>query len=318
MAKPDDIATARRVLALEIEALGALSASLDASFAKAVEAILTAIGRTILTGVGKSGHVARKIAATLASTGTPCLFVHPTEASHGDLGMISEGDVVIALSKSGETRELSDILAYTRRFAIPLIGLTAGHASTLAQAADIRLLIPDAAEACAETNAPTTSTTLMMALGDALAVALLERRGFNADRFKLFHPGGKLGAMLRTAADVMHADDLPLIPLGASFIDGVKRISEKGFGVVGVVDTIGHLRGIVTDGDLRRSIAAGLSPVTIEDVMTRSPQVVAPETLAATVLRSMNERKITTLFVVSDNRPVGIVHMHDLLKAGVA
>jgi arabinose-5-phosphate isomerase len=197
--------------------------------------------------------------------------------------------------------------------------MTAGHASTLAQAADIKLLIPDVAEACAETNAPTTSTTLMIALGDALAVALLERRGFNADRFKLFHPGGKLGAMLRTAADVMHQpEELPLIPLGASFIDGVKRISEKGFGVVGVVDTIGHLRGIVTDGDLRRSIGAGLSPTHIEDVMTKWPQVVAPDTLAASVLRTMNERKITTLFVVSDNRPVGIVHMHDLLKAGVA
>jgi arabinose-5-phosphate isomerase len=319
MAKPDDIATARRVLALEIEAMGALSASLDASFARAVETILSATGRTILTGVGKSGHVARKIAATMASTGTPSLFVHPTEASHGDLGMISEGDAVIALSKSGETRELSDVLAYTRRFAIPLIGMTAGRDSTLARAADIRLLIPDAAEACAETNAPTTSTTLMIALGDALAVALLERRGFNADRFKLFHPGGKLGAMLRTAADVMHQpDELPLIALGSSFIDGVKRISGGGFGVVGVVDTVGHLKGIVTDGDLRRSIAAGLTPVKIEDVMTRSPQVVAPDTLAASVLRTMNERKITTLFVVENTLPVGLVHMHDLLKAGAA
>jgi arabinose-5-phosphate isomerase len=319
MANGPDIATARRVLALEIEALSALSASLGQSFSDAVEAVLAAPGRTILTGVGKSGHVARKIAATLASTGTPSLFVHPTEASHGDLGMISEGDVVIALSKSGETRELSDILAYTRRFGIPLIGMTAGVKSTLAEAADIKLLIPDAAEACAETNAPTTSTTLMIALGDALAVALLERRGFNADRFKLFHPGGKLGAMLRTAADVMHKpDELPLVHLGSSFIDGVKTISERGFGVVGVVDTIGHLKGIVTDGDLRRSIAAGLAPVKIEDVMTKSPLVVAPQTLAAAVLRTMNERKITVLFVTEDDRPVGLVHMHDLLRAGAA
>lgn len=316
---PTDIATARRVLGLESEALDALAAALDHSFVAAVEAILAASGRTILTGVGKSGHVARKIAATLASTGTPSLFVHPAEASHGDLGMISEGDVVVALSKSGETRELSDVLAYTRRFAIPLIGMTAGAASTLAQAADVKLLIPDVAEACAETNAPTTSTILMMALGDALAVALLERRGFNADRFKLFHPGGKLGAMLRTAADVMHTgEELPLVPLGAPFTDGVKRISEKGFGVVGVTDTIGHLKGIVTDGDLRRAIAAGLQPATIDEIMTRNPTTVGPNELAAAILRAFNERRRQHVFVVEEGRPVGLIHLHDLLKAGVA
>ena len=314
-----DIAIARRVLSLEIDALKALSAGLDTQFAAAVEAILKAKGRIICTGIGKSGHVARKIAATMASTGTQALFVHATEASHGDLGMISPDDVVLALSKSGETSELSDVIHYTRRFAIPLIAMTAKRESALGSAGDIKLIIPDAAEACAETNAPTTSTTLMIALGDALAVALLERRGFKADDFKQFHPGGKLGSMLRSAADLMHgADQLPLIPVGTPFREGVQRISEKGFGVVGVVDTIGHLKGIVTDGDLRRFIASGGVATKIEDVMTKSPLTVAPETLAAAVLRTMNERKVTALFVVSEGRPIGLIHMHDLLKAGVA
>ncbi len=319
MSEPAEITIARRVLALEINALSQLGASLDLEFVKAVAAILAAKGRVICAGVGKSGHVARKIAATLASTGTQAYFVHPTEASHGDLGMISAEDVVLALSKSGETSELSDVIHYTRRFGIPLIAMTAKRESALGAAADIRLIIPDASEACAETNAPTTSTTLMMALGDALAVALLERRGFSADRFKLFHPGGKLGAMLRTASDVMHAGDhLPLIPLGSPFRDGVRRISEKGFGVVGVVDMAGGLQGIVTDGDLRRFIASGGTATHIEDVMTRSPWTVGPETLAAAVLKTMNDRKITQIFVVADSRPVGLVHLHDLLKAGVA
>jgi arabinose-5-phosphate isomerase len=314
-----DIATGRRVLALEIEALGALAASLDGEFVKAVQAILGAKGRVICAGVGKSGHVARKIAATMASTGTQAYFVHPTEASHGDLGMISPDDVVLALSKSGETSELSDVIHYTRRFGIPLIAMTARRESALGAAGDIKLIIPDAAEACAETNAPTTSTTLMIALGDALAVALLERRGFNSDKFKLFHPGGKLGAMLRTASDVMHAgEQTPLISVGTPFRDGVKRISEKGFGVVGVVDAIGHLKGVVTDGDLRRFIASGNQATHIEDVMTKSPLTVAPDALAASVLKTMNDRKITQIFVVADNRPVGLVHMHDLLRAGVA
>ena len=314
-----DIAIARRVLTLEIDALKALAAGLDDQFPAAVEAILRAKGRIICTGIGKSGHVARKIAATMASTGTQALFVHATEASHGDLGMISTDDVVLALSKSGETSELSDVIHYTRRFAIPLIAMTAKRESALGSAGDIKLIIPDAAEACAETNAPTTSTTLMIALGDALAVALLERRGFKADDFKQFHPGGKLGSMLRSAADLMHgADQLPLIPVGTPFREGVQRISEKGFGVVGVVDTIGHLKGIVTDGDLRRFIASGGVATKIEDVMTKSPLTVAPETLAAAVLRTMNERKVTALFVLSEGRPIGLIHMHDLLKAGVA
>ncbi len=319
MADAPDIATARRVLALESQALGLMAASLDERFNSACDAFYSARGRVICAGVGKSGHVARKIAATMASTGTPSLFVHPTEASHGDLGMISADDVVLALSKSGETTELSDLIHYTRRFGIVLIGMTANPTSTLGAAADIVLQIPDAAEACGETNAPTTSTTLMMALGDALAVALLERRGFKAENFKLYHPGGKLGSMLRTAADVMHGvDELPLVKLGTPFREAVKAISEKGFGVVGVVDSIGHLKGIVTDGDLRRGIAAGVTPAKIEEAMTHNPIAFPPEALAGSVLRLMNERKITQVFVVADNRPVGLIHLHDLLRAGVA
>jgi arabinose-5-phosphate isomerase len=319
MTDQSDIRTARRVLALEAEALGALAASLDASFVKAVEAMLSARGRVILTGVGKSGHVARKIAATLASTGTPSHFVHPTEASHGDLGMISTDDVVLALSKSGETSELSDLLHYTRRFGIPLIAVTTRAESALGRAGDVALILPDAPEACGETQAPTTSTTLMIALGDALAVALLERRGFKADRFKVFHPGGKLGAMLTTASDVMHGgEELPLVKLGTPFREGVAQISQKGFGILGVVDVIGHLKGVVTDGDLRRYIASGALAERIEDVMTRNPFTVEPDTLAPSVLRTMNERKITQVFVVSASFPVGLVHLHDLLRAGVA
>ncbi len=255
----------------------------------------------------------------MASTGTQAYFVHSTEASHGDLGMISQGDVVLALSKSGESNELSDILHYTKRYGIPLIAMTARPRSSLAEAADIRLLIPEAAEACGETQAPTTSTTLMMALGDALAVALLESRGFKADQFKVFHPGGKLGAMLKTASDLMHrSDELPVVAAGTPLIEAVKAMTGKGFGVLGVLSLDGKLAGIVTDGDLRRYLASGVTARTIDEVMTRSPLTASPETLAAAVLRTMNERKITQMFVVEDGRAVGIVHMHDLLKAGVA
>lgn len=323
MTKPSDIAghiaTARRVLALEAEALGQLSRSLDDRFVAAVDAMLAAKGRVICTGIGKSGHVARKIAATLASTGTQAYFVHATEASHGDLGMIGQGDVILALSKSGETRELADLLSYARRYSIPLIGMTAKAESTLGRAANILLLVPDAAEACAETNAPTTSTTLMMALGDALAVALLESKGFKADHFKVFHPGGKLGAMLRTAADVMHTSaDLPLVTAGTAFIEAVKAMSGKGFGVLGVVAPDGRLAGIVTDGDLRRHLTSGKTVSVIDDVMTRSPRTAEPGSLAADVLRTMNERKITQVFVLDDGKPVGLIHLHDLLRSGLA
>jgi arabinose-5-phosphate isomerase len=319
MLEQSHIAIARRVLQLEADAMGVLSRSLDERFVNAVKTILAAKGRVICTGIGKSGHVARKIAATMASTGTQAYFVHATEASHGDLGMIGQDDVVLALSKSGETKELADMLSYAKRYSIPLLGMTAKADSTLGRAADILLLVPDAAEACAETNAPTTSTTLMMALGDALAVALLESRGFKADHFKVFHPGGKLGAMLRTAADVMHKSaELPLTPTGTAFIDAVRTMSAKGFGVLAVTNTDGTLAGLVTDGDLRRHLTSGKSAVTIDDVMTRAPRTVEPGSLAADVLRIMNERKITQMFVVDAGRPVGLIHMHDLLKAGLA
>ncbi len=313
------IATARRVLALEADALVQLSNSLGNPFVKAVEAILAAKGRVICTGIGKSGHVARKIAATMASTGTQAYFVHATEASHGDLGMIGQDDVVLALSKSGETKELADMLGYAKRYSIPLIGMTAKADSTLGRAADILLAVPDAAEACAETNAPTTSTTLMIALGDALAVALLESKGFKADHFKVFHPGGKLGAMLRTAADLMHKSaELPLVTGGTPFIDAVKSMSGKGFGVLGVTSADGKLAGIVTDGDLRRYLTSGKTAAIIDDVMNRTPLTAAPDQLAADVLRTMNERKITQIFVVEAGKPAGIIHMHDLLKSGLA
>ncbi len=310
---------ARRVLQLEAEALVLLARGLDDRFVRAVDTILAAKGRVICTGIGKSGHVARKIAATMASTGTQAYFVHATEASHGDLGMIGQDDVVLALSKSGETKELADMLSYAKRYSIPLLGMTAKADSTLGRAADILLQVPDAAEACAETNAPTTSTTLMMALGDALAVALLESKGFKADHFKVFHPGGKLGAMLRTAGDVMHKSaELPLVTSGAPFIDGVNAMTAKGFGVLGVTNPDGTLAGLVTDGDLRRYITSGTPAATIDDVMTKSPRTADPASLAADVLRIMNERKITQMFVLDRGKPVGLIHMHDLLKAGLA
>lgn len=319
MSEHAHIDTARRVLGLEADALGQLAATLDDHFVRAVDTILAAKGRVICTGIGKSGHVARKIAATMASTGTRAYFVHATEASHGDLGMIGTDDVVLALSKSGETKELADMLSYAKRYSIPLIGMTAKADSTLGRAADILLQVPDAAEACAETNAPTTSTTLMIALGDALAVALLESKGFKADHFKVFHPGGKLGAMLRTAADVMHkSSELPLVASGTPFIDAVKAMSAKGFGVLGVTDANGAMAGLVTDGDLRRYLTSGKTASVIDDVMTRAPRTAEPASLAADVLRTMNERKITQIFVVEGGKPVGLIHMHDLLKAGLA
>jgi len=319
MSEHSHIATARRVLALEADALGQMSQSLGEPFVRAVETILAAKGRVICTGIGKSGHVARKIAATMASTGTQAYFVHATEASHGDLGMIGQDDVVLALSKSGETKELADMLGYAKRYSIPLIGMTAKADSTLGRTADILLAVPDAAEACAETNAPTTSTTLMIALGDALAVALLESKGFKADHFKVFHPGGKLGAMLRTASDLMHKSaELPLVQAGAPFIDAIKSMSGKGFGVLGVTSSDGKLAGIVTDGDLRRYLTSGKTAAIIDDVMNRTPLTASPDQLAADVLRTMNERKITQIFVVEAGKPAGIIHMHDLLKSGLA
>jgi arabinose-5-phosphate isomerase len=309
---------ARRVLRLEASALATFADAPPADFAKAVDAILKMPGRVIVAGIGKSGHVARKIAATLASTGTPASFVHPTEASHGDLGMITQNDVVIALSKSGETRELSDVVAYTRRFAIPLVGMTAKANSALGKASDFLLLTPDAPEACDETRAPTTSTTLMMALGDALAVALIEKRGFTAQDFHVFHPGGSLGAMLKTVRDLMHdVSELPLARTGDSMSEAVKIMSEKKFGCVGVVRPDGSLAGLITDGDVRRHLGPNFMNLTVDEVMTPKLTVIAPETLASAALKLVNERRITQLFVVDQGKPVGLIHVHDFLRAGV-
>lgn len=313
----DAVAIGRRVLSTEADALRTLADSLGEAFIRAVETMFNAKGRIVCTGMGKSGHVARKIAATLASTGAQAMFVHPAEASHGDLGMIGPDDVVLALSKSGEARELSDVIAYANRFSIPLIAMTAFEGSQLGRGGNIVLLLPDAPEATAEVNAPTTSTTLQIALGDALAVALLERRGFTASDFRVFHPGGKLGAMLRTVGDLMHgADELPLIGLAAPMPDALLVMSEKRFGAVGVVDDAGALAGLITDGDLRRHMD-GLLTHSAGEVMTQAPRTITPGALAAEALKIMNDRRITVLFVVEAGRPVGILHVHDLLRAGV-
>ena len=313
----DAVAVGRRVLDEEARALGLMAAGLGEPFRAAVALIGGASGRIVLTGVGKSGHVGRKIAATLASTGTSALFVHATEASHGDLGMIGGGDVILALSKTGETRELADTIAYAKRFGIPLIAMTASATSALGRAADILLLLPDVAEAADVLNAPTTSTTLQIALGDALAVALVERRGFTPQQFGQFHPGGKLGAMLRTVAELMHgADELPLVEPAAPMSLALLQMSERRFGCVGVAGADGRLLGLITDGDLRRHMD-GLMDHTAGEVMTRDPLTVPPSLLASEALRHMNDSRVTVLFVVDDGRPVGIVHVHDLLRAGV-
>jgi arabinose-5-phosphate isomerase len=320
MTLKDTIAVGRRVLETEADALARMAAELDAPFGAAVEALFTAKGRIVCTGMGKSGHVARKIAATLASTGSAAMFVHPSEASHGDLGMIGPDDVILALSKTGETRELADVIAYAARFHIPLIAVTAAAEGTLARAADIVLLLPDAPEATDAVNAPTTSTTLQIAMGDALAVALLERRGFKPADFKVFHPGGKLGAMLRTAADLMHGrEELPLVAPETPMREALLVMSEKRWGIVGVVDPKGVLLGAITDGDLRRHIV-GLLDHTAGEVMTPGPKkVVASGMLAGEALALMSDPPpaVTVLFVVEDRKPVGILHVHDLLRAGV-
>lgn len=319
------IAVARGVLATEAAGLRALAASLDGSFDAAVERLAACTGRTVLSGMGKSGLVARKIAATLASTGTPALFVHPGEASHGDLGMIVPGDAVVALSNSGETSELADLVAHTRRFGIDLVAITGRAGSALARAADVLLLLPAAPEACPMGLTPTTSTTMQVALGDALAVALLTRRGFTAHEFSAFHPGGRLGAQLRRVSDLMHAGDaVPLVAEDAPMDQALLLMTGKGFGCVGAVGPDGRLSGILTDGDLRRAMGPGLLTSRVVDVMSRAPRSIGPGALAAEALRAMNgsadgdTRPVTALFVLDGaGRPLGILHIHDLLRAGV-
>jgi arabinose-5-phosphate isomerase len=314
-----DLRSARRVLHLEAEGLRALADDLGRPFVAAVEVLEKVSGRVIVSGMGKSGHVARKIAATLASTGTPAFFVHPGEASHGDLGMITDHDAIVALSNSGETVELADLVQFAKRFAIPLIAITCQGDSALAQAASVALVFPASDEACPMGLAPTTSTTVMLALGDALAVTLLERKGFSADDFQVLHPGGQLGSRLLKVSDIMHGGDrMPLIDGAAPMTDAIIEMSSKSLGCVGVTAAAGGLRGIITDGDLRRHMGDGMLRQTAAEVMTPGSKTIRPGALASEAVRVMNADAITSLFVVEDDRPVGIVHIHDCLRAGVA
>lgn len=313
------LATGKRVLAAENRALSVMADRLGDAFAEAVGKLMTCKGRVVVTGMGKSGHVARKIAATMSSTGTPSLFVHPGEASHGDLGMIMGDDIVIALSNSGETAELTDLVAYTRRFSIPLIAMTRGETSALSSAADITLLLPPEPETCPMGLAPTTSTTMMLALGDALAVAVLESKGFTADDFRNFHPGGKIGKILLRVSEIMHSgSELPLVKLNDKMSEILVIMTQKSFACAGVVNDKGELAGIITDGDLRRHMEPDFLNKTAGEVMTKKPQTIGPNALAAEALKILNHKKHIQLFVVDDKKPVGLVHLHDLLRAGIA
>jgi arabinose-5-phosphate isomerase len=317
------VASAIRTLNLETEGLALLATELDGAlagpFEESVRRLEAVSGRVIVTGIGKSGHVGQKIAATFASTGTPAFFVHPSEASHGDLGMVTRSDLILALSWSGETVELKPIITYSRRFAVPLVAITSQAESALGQQADVVLLLPRAKEACPHGLAPTTSTTMQLALGDSLAIALLEARGFTAHDFKVFHPGGSLGANLKYVSDIMHRGDrLPLIRSGESMAEALVAMTEKSFGCVGVIDSRGRLIGVVTDGDLRRHMGANLISAKVDDVMTAKPKTIAPTMLTSAALELINSSRITALFVLEKHKPVGLVHVHDLLRLGVA
>lgn len=317
------IAAAVRTLDLEGEGIASLKAALDnglgAPFAHAVEILAGARGRVIVTGIGKSGHISQKLAATFASTGTPANFVHPSEASHGDLGMITKDDVILAMSWSGETVELKNIITYSRRFAVPLIAITSRADSTLGKASDVVLELPKAREACPHGLAPTTSTTMQLALGDCLAIALLEAKGFSAHDFKALHPGGSLGAQLKFVSDLMHKDDrLPIARETEPMASALVTMTQKAFGCLGIVDADGKLTGIITDGDLRRHMGPDLLAATTAKIMTRRPKTIGPQMLASAALELINSSRITALFVVEKGKPIGIVHVHDLLRAGVA
>jgi arabinose-5-phosphate isomerase len=297
----------------------ALRDGLGAAFAAAVELIRAAQGRVIVTGMGKSGHVGHKIASTFASTGTPALFVHPAEASHGDLGMITKNDVILALSWSGETAELKNITDYSQRHNIGLIAMTASADSTLAKNADVVLALPQAREACPHNLAPTTSALMQLALGDAMAIALLESHGFTAIDFGMLHPGGKLGTLLKAVRDLMHTGaSVPLAPLGTAMSDAILEMSAKGFGCIGITDPRGLLVGIITDGDLRRHMRNNLLDARVDDVMTRAPKTVRPDQLISETLEILNSTKVTALFAIEAGKPVGVIHIHDLLRAGAA
>ena len=303
-----------------LEALcGVLKNGLGTAFIAAVDLLRATRGRVIVTGMGKSGHIGRKIAATLASTGTPAYFVHPGEASHGDLGMISRDDAIIALSWSGETMELRDLIEYAKRFKVALVAVTSGADSTLAKAADVLLLMPKVTEACPLGLAPTTSALIQLALGDAIAVALFESRGFTALDFKALHPGGKLGATLTYVRDIMRKEDgTPLVPSGTRMSDAIVEMTARGFGCVGIVGTNGDLAGIITDGDLRRHMSENLLSRTVDEVMTKNPKTIRPDQLAGEAMGILNAMKVNVLFVVENRKPIGLVRFHDLLRIGVA
>ena len=311
------LTAARNTIAREVEGLNAVAAALDGTFLALVEKIVGLRGRVIISGMGKSGHIGRKIAATLSSTGTPAFFVHPSEASHGDLGMIAPDDLVICLSNSGETHELRDIIAYTRRFRIPLVGMVRRESSVLADAADIAIILPEVPEG-SPVGAPTTSTTMMLAYGDALAMALLEKRGFTKEDFGVYHPGGKLGTQFIRVSDLMHSgDELPLVSPETPMQQVLITMTAKRFGCAAVVDGQGVLQGLITDGDLRRHMDTGLIGKTAAAVMTRNPVTITPHMLAAEALGIMNGKNITTLFALENNKPAGILHIHDCLRAGI-
>ncbi len=317
------VQSALRTLDAEGSGIAAIAAALQSdlgpAFGIAADLIRSAKGRLIVTGLGKSGHIGRKVAATFASTGTPAFFVHAAEASHGDLGMITADDVILAMSWSGEQPEMKNLITYAKRFRIAVIAMTAERESSLSKAADVALTLPKAREACPHNLAPTTSSLMMLALGDALAIALLEGRGFTSVDFSVLHPGGKLGALLKYTRDLMHSGDaIPLKPLGTPMSDALVEMTSKGFGCVGITNARGAIVGIVTDGDLRRHMRPDLMTALVDDVMTRNPKTIGRDLLAGEALEILNSSKITALIVTDAAKPVGIVHLHDLLRAGVA
>ena len=319
--REQDLLSAKKTIEKEIEALKVMESQFDDSLSKALDLLQNAKGRVIITGMGKSGHIARKIAASLASTGTPSFFVHPAEASHGDLGMFTSNDVILAISNGGESRELSDILIYCKRYGIPLIAMTKNPQSTLGKAGDILLKLPDQGEACPLGLAPTSSTTATLVLGDVLTVALMERKGFSKTDYKQRHPGGKLGAILQKVSDIMHTgDDIPLVTEATTLQDALLVMTSKMLGCVGITDNSGLLKGIITDGDLRRCLNPDVMNKKVSEVMTPNPNTIDPDVLAAEALNVMNNtgKGITQLFVTVDNKPIGIIHIHDCLRIGVA
>ena len=313
-----DLISAKHTIDKEIEALRVMESELDSSLTEALDLMQSAKGRIILTGMGKSGHIAKKIAASLASTGTPSFFVHPAEASHGDLGMITTDDVIIAISNSGESKELVDILNYSKRFGIKLIAITKNPESSLGKAGDVVLKLPNNGEACPLGLAPTSSTTATLVLGDILTVAMIERNGFSKEQFNQRHPGGKLGSVLQKVSDLMHkGDEMPLLPTATGMKETLLEMTSKRLGCVGFTNNDGDLVGILTDGDLRRCLSADLLNKKAEDVMTRNPKVISPDAMASEAVKIMHEKKITNLFAVENGKPVGVIHIHDCLNSGV-